>query len=545
MFNRAIGNRGAEAMLGTPIHNVSKMPVPGLVTIRRKEGAVIGQGFRVGDNLITAAHVWALATNEPEVIFLNHEGKGASGDPRAFAVEAFGAMDFIVLTPPNNFFAVLGISTMRLSLRTTTQLHTIYWRSDVGPVMSRGTIQPIWAESEERLHSISTLPGSSGAPVLNQQGNVVGMHVGNAVLETMTKNLLIEAATIAVVMGLPTSNRKGESTLSEDSRKVREVNDDVEVDTSNVMWRRGKKIHMGKHTEKELLWRQTDYSLTEDEKREAIAQQLQAARDELANTQLGQLRIRGPAATSNYSSAQMAFLNQGGSWADVQGEAAPRRPATSNKSNPSPMSKEDRELADPSQSDRDDMPLDFYPAPKPGGGNLATCSTQNPSLLNVMKPPQGQWVSRVQLEAWKQLEAKTASSSNASQTAGLATTGTTITKPLGMPSVDTSKKPTAGESNSCGKSQKSQIAPSALSSDETTPTGTSPTPTKAEPTKATAENPSKTLPGGTQPSSNAAPTKAAAEKPSKSTQRRQRRSASKKKTSSSAESSNPTVPPAA
>ncbi len=139
---------------------------------------VVGNGFRWGDYLITAAHV---AEQSSQAIGPNPQGTRASTIPRdswKFALRA----DVAWCIPPPGFFAYQGVKACpKVGAAKSKTQFVLRWFDNASRkwIGSDGKLDGISGETWGVHHTASTKGGASGAPLISQK-RVVGIHLGSA-----------------------------------------------------------------------------------------------------------------------------------------------------------------------------------------------------------------------------------------------------------------------------------------------------------------------------------------------------------------------------
>lgn len=220
MLQSFLGSRQAEANLaGSNITPVGAIH-PGILTFVRKDGSVIGQGFRTGTCIVTARHVWTEVLKQDRVEAQCYGSKRAVSLQPAKWTLIMRMYDVLAFTPQKGFVEQLALKNMKMQPHPTTGAHKIEWLGAGGARQAFGALQAEWVSNQERLHTISTQDGTSGAPVTNSHDEVVGMHV--ATRPSLGQNSYVEAIDILVALGVKIDGRKAESDLPRHIRSVDE-----------------------------------------------------------------------------------------------------------------------------------------------------------------------------------------------------------------------------------------------------------------------------------------------------------------------------------
>jgi hypothetical protein len=172
----------ALASLTATTKNRNEMAIAGSFPIELKQwpkGQVvlkcgtqpIGQGFRVGNRLITAKHVLDAYPD-----FDIHSGSGIGVYPIKNCVYShFGDVAVIQLT--QIAWAALAVQQIKIS---PNSLPAASISADVGLGWSKSVGRVEEPTGFQSLHYISTESGYSGAPLKDNEGRVTGVHLGSA-----------------------------------------------------------------------------------------------------------------------------------------------------------------------------------------------------------------------------------------------------------------------------------------------------------------------------------------------------------------------------
>lgn len=146
---------------------------PAVVTIKNGNGH--GSGFLISSDglIITNAHVLA---NQPRVVTVRlHDGRQMPADVIGFAR---GGVDLAAL----RIYGHSDLPTLDLSNSNSVQVgQSIYvigtpLKEKYQNTLSTGLVNRINAHNGTLQHDANTHPGVSGAPVLNSEGQVIGVH---------------------------------------------------------------------------------------------------------------------------------------------------------------------------------------------------------------------------------------------------------------------------------------------------------------------------------------------------------------------------------
>jgi hypothetical protein len=181
-FSSAASNRGAEALLPGAVM-VPSSPVKGQVFFQ-VGGKIIGSGFRTShfgeDALITAFHVGkALADSGADFSICRGDVEVVMTSELRLEMKiskVSSELDFVSFVPPAAVFSVLGVKTMKLAKTPIGPSVNITGVSSGDMVKSFGVVSKATDLFQFR-HSVSTEKGWSGAPICNESGAIVGMHV--------------------------------------------------------------------------------------------------------------------------------------------------------------------------------------------------------------------------------------------------------------------------------------------------------------------------------------------------------------------------------
>jgi hypothetical protein len=150
----------------------------------------VGTGFRIDDLLVTAAHVLSPVTDRE--VYLKTETSAAFKLDPAFKLALRGVgMDFVAVSLPLAYWAGLQVKKGRMARPQTDERIRVVGRTPSGGAqMSSGSIKEGLAKFQF-LHSASTLPGDSGAPLMNSREEVVGIHLGSQADKNLNKALSV------------------------------------------------------------------------------------------------------------------------------------------------------------------------------------------------------------------------------------------------------------------------------------------------------------------------------------------------------------------
>jgi hypothetical protein len=151
---------------------------PDAMAVIMLNGAAHGMAFRSGANLYTASHCVPNSRGELSVY---HQKYGTSVVDPAKIVEIFKISDgrhvdglsYIPLSALGK--AWNDMPSLKMAQPTGTTPVMVFGIEPGKPMtMSYGKMEP------NGVHYSYTIPGMSGAPMLNQRGHVVGLHIGSA-----------------------------------------------------------------------------------------------------------------------------------------------------------------------------------------------------------------------------------------------------------------------------------------------------------------------------------------------------------------------------
>jgi hypothetical protein len=189
------------------------------------DGRPVGQGFRIGDYLVTASHVADLLFMDNEPKMETHTGRLFAFDQvtwsrKGYAPKSSG-LDLAILEPITpSVWSVLGVPTASLAGGISSWASVCY-RNSLGCFKASGPVPADVASRAEYQHQVHTEPGASGAPMYNANSRVIGMHVA-AVGDGKT-NLFIPAPLLAYFC----RTRAEESDFETRKIRVRTVEDAV------------------------------------------------------------------------------------------------------------------------------------------------------------------------------------------------------------------------------------------------------------------------------------------------------------------------------
>lgn len=241
------GSRQEEMAL--PESKISKRGTihAGIITFQRKDGSVLGNAYRSGDLVFTAFHVWKQCLLEGDIDVVNAASKRVIAlAAQKWEIEVLGK-DAVGLKPQRGLFEQLAVKSMKHQLHPDTGIHKIEWLSRDGPLGSIGMLLNEW-QNDERLHTISTLGGSSGAPITNKRDEVVAIHVASR--SSLGTNSCVEIIDLLLALeATKEAERTEESELPKSKRELKEEqwerrtepsDDGADYDPDAVYTKRGK-----------------------------------------------------------------------------------------------------------------------------------------------------------------------------------------------------------------------------------------------------------------------------------------------------------------
>lgn len=193
-----------SAVNGAPFNAVEMGAGPkSLVTIYLG-GRRIAMGSRVSyegsDYLLTAYHIW----NKIDQTSFQLAKMGVAVDVEnatCFAAAPHPKLDFALIKIPNRYWSKLSVSSSPLiPLKGAGSLVKIYGGSSNELVSSFGKVERDPDNYCRLVHTASTAPGWSGAPLYNSKGFVVGVHTG--ALKMGVSNEAVDVATFMAALSL-------------------------------------------------------------------------------------------------------------------------------------------------------------------------------------------------------------------------------------------------------------------------------------------------------------------------------------------------------
>lgn len=168
-------------LTGSKLYKVDKIPdFQGQFDV---DGTIVGHFARIKYNdkdcLITAFHV--LDYNRSALISLRKGDKLVRLDSvrtRIICASRTEELDFLIMELPSFVFSTLGLKTgtwtPRVQAREPISIYQFY---EGKPCVSSASIRLSDVKPWHVNYSASTLPGTSGAPILDTRNNIIGVHV--------------------------------------------------------------------------------------------------------------------------------------------------------------------------------------------------------------------------------------------------------------------------------------------------------------------------------------------------------------------------------
>jgi hypothetical protein len=192
------------------------------------DGSIVGQGFRYINSFVTADHVYQRIRGSEDVWLINYEGRRAKLTLRSDAwreilanVEGEQGMDVAILEPSTpSIWTLYAVKAVKPA-GPVSSWGKVSFRNKLGCFTASGPV-PCTLRGVERTHQIATEPGCSGAPIINRDGRVLGVHLAAA--GDGKNNLFQPSCFLAFVTGdlLSDDPRNSESDLPEKKLEARE-----------------------------------------------------------------------------------------------------------------------------------------------------------------------------------------------------------------------------------------------------------------------------------------------------------------------------------
>jgi hypothetical protein len=194
---KALGSREMAVPENPPVA-VSTLP-KGVVYFLDDSQGVIGHAFRIDDYLYTARHV---VEHAPDMVLIVSGHIALPLKLREEDVEFINGLDVVRFKPKQNLFAALQIKSAKLSVSHCETMLISYAIAFNTFVRSAGTCPLTEADisddwQAEYHHACSTRPGASGTALMNNNGDVLGIHVGSD--KPNVKNLYVPSAYIILL----------------------------------------------------------------------------------------------------------------------------------------------------------------------------------------------------------------------------------------------------------------------------------------------------------------------------------------------------------
>jgi len=163
--------------------------VPKFLCAFANSDGVIGMGFRNGNHVYTAMHVWRLLPVTFKLVGVNDK---CYGFEKKEIVCQHIDHDRVRLSGFERHFTALGLGSCKMRIPRVHTLTSIYsydgaWLKSEGQVrVEKSFVVPMI-----HMHDCATDSGTSGSPTI-QEGNVVGIHIGFH--ERLRKNVMISLA---------------------------------------------------------------------------------------------------------------------------------------------------------------------------------------------------------------------------------------------------------------------------------------------------------------------------------------------------------------
>lgn len=176
-----------ETILTTSkLYKVTKLPdFQGQFSI---DGTVVGHFSRIKyggkDCIITAYHV--LEYNRAGSINLQKDGKCVRLDTirtRIVSASPSNSLDFIILEVPSFIFSTLGLKVGQWTIRSQPREPAMIYQLYKGePCVASASISMSETKPWHIKYGASTIPGSSGAPILDARNQIIGIHLEHDVM---------------------------------------------------------------------------------------------------------------------------------------------------------------------------------------------------------------------------------------------------------------------------------------------------------------------------------------------------------------------------
>lgn len=205
-----------EAMMRSSALTPCQWP-DGVVILHTSSGVSkledFGCGFRatvkIGeerhDVLLTCRHVLT-SLGELERLTLRYKGKDLRVPYCESDIRFHHGLDLVAISVPKGVWSVLGVKSLRIGDVREQDILSVYTPTGSGFSRARGL--PTKRSQFTFSHSASSLRGSSGSPVMNNRGRVVGIHWGCKVDRTGRRNCATQLGFLNLKSGYDTLESK-------------------------------------------------------------------------------------------------------------------------------------------------------------------------------------------------------------------------------------------------------------------------------------------------------------------------------------------------